>query len=80
VSRSAIETSQALGDEFVGEVEIDGQTLPSAKFQGVPTPIKQMSGRSGRCPATRAGPSATSTRSRAAEIVGELLGRTTGAA
>lgn len=42
--RSAIEATQSLAGDVVGELEMRGEKFPIAKFQGVPTPIKTMSG------------------------------------
>jgi nitronate monooxygenase len=44
VLRSAIEAAQALRDEKVGEIQMQGQLRQIARFQGVPPPIKQMNG------------------------------------
>jgi nitronate monooxygenase len=44
VLRSAIEAAQSLTGDVVGEMDMGGQRFPIAKFQGVPTPIKAMSG------------------------------------
>jgi nitronate monooxygenase len=44
VLKSAIEAAQSLAGDVVGEMEMRGQKVPVAKFQGVPTPIKSMRG------------------------------------
>jgi NAD(P)H-dependent flavin oxidoreductase YrpB (nitropropane dioxygenase family) len=44
VLRSAIEAAQFLDGDVAGEMEMDGKRFPIAKFQGVPTPVKSMSG------------------------------------
>jgi NAD(P)H-dependent flavin oxidoreductase YrpB (nitropropane dioxygenase family) len=42
--RSAIEAAQSLEGDVAGEMRMGDQTVPVRKFQGVPTPIKAMSG------------------------------------
>lgn len=44
VLRSAIEAAQSLASDVVGQLQMRGQAFPIAKFQGVPTPIKPMTG------------------------------------
>jgi hypothetical protein len=42
VLRSAIEAARSLAGDVAGELVMNGRTMPIAKFQGVPTPIKAM--------------------------------------
>jgi NAD(P)H-dependent flavin oxidoreductase YrpB (nitropropane dioxygenase family) len=44
VLRSAIEAAESLPGDAVGEGQVGGQRFPIAKFQGVPPPIKPISG------------------------------------
>jgi nitronate monooxygenase len=44
VLRWAIEAALALPGDIAGEMRFGGQTMPIRKFQGVPTPVKAMSG------------------------------------
>ena len=44
VLRSAIEAAQALSGEMAGEMRMGDQVMPVRRFQGVPTPVKAMSG------------------------------------
>jgi NAD(P)H-dependent flavin oxidoreductase YrpB (nitropropane dioxygenase family) len=44
VLRAAIDAAKALTDDVAGELEIEGQRFPVARFQGVPTPVKSMTG------------------------------------
>ena len=44
VLSSAIEAAQKLDRDLAGEFEFAGQKMPIARFQGVPTPVKGMSG------------------------------------
>jgi NAD(P)H-dependent flavin oxidoreductase YrpB (nitropropane dioxygenase family) len=78
VLKSAIEAAQSLAGDVVGEMEMRGQTVPVAKFQGVPTPIKAMSGHvEAMC--CYAGQSVGDVHAvqPAAEIVAELMGGAT---
>jgi nitronate monooxygenase len=72
---SAIETAQELDEDVVGEVEFGGQKMPIAKFQGVPTPIKSVTGHVAAM-ACYAGESVGDVRAvqPAAEIVADLTG------
>ena len=74
VLRSAIEEAQALTTDVVGEMEMSGQKFPIRRFQGVPTPVKAMSGHvEAMC--CYAGQSVGDVRSvkPAADIVSELV-------
>lgn len=75
VLKSAIEAAEAFSGDVVGEVSLRGQTMPIAKFQGVPTPIKPVTGRVDAM-ACYAGQSVGDIRSvqPAADIVTELVG------
>ena len=44
VLRSAVQAAQQLTGDVAGEMRIGDQVMPVRKFQGVPTPIKAMSG------------------------------------
>jgi NAD(P)H-dependent flavin oxidoreductase YrpB (nitropropane dioxygenase family) len=44
VLKSAIDAAHALPGDAAGEIQMRGQQFPIPKFQGVPTPIKAMSG------------------------------------
>lgn len=44
VLRSAIEAAESLEQEIVGEVRMHDKTFPIARFQGVPPPIKPVTG------------------------------------
>jgi nitronate monooxygenase len=44
VLRSAIEAARSLDNNVAGEMTVNGQTYPIARFQGVPTPVAAMSG------------------------------------
>jgi nitronate monooxygenase len=44
VLRSAIDAAQSLPGDVAGEMRFGDQTMPIRKFQGVPTPVKAMSG------------------------------------
>jgi nitronate monooxygenase len=44
VLRSAIEAAEQLTGDIAGEMRMGDQVMPVRKFQGVPTPIKAMSG------------------------------------
>ncbi len=44
VLRSAIEAAQSLETDLAGELVMNGRTMAIAKFQGVPTPIRPMTG------------------------------------
>jgi NAD(P)H-dependent flavin oxidoreductase YrpB (nitropropane dioxygenase family) len=76
VLKSAIEAAQALAGDVAGEMEMRGQKLPVAKYQGVPPPIKPIAGHvEAMC--CYAGQSAGGVRGvqSAAEIVSELMER-----
>jgi NAD(P)H-dependent flavin oxidoreductase YrpB (nitropropane dioxygenase family) len=75
VLRSAIEAAQSLAGDVAGEMEMRGQKFPIAKFQGVPPPVKSMSGRI-EAMSCYAGQSVGDVHEiqPAAEIVTELLG------
>jgi NAD(P)H-dependent flavin oxidoreductase YrpB (nitropropane dioxygenase family) len=45
VLSSAIESARSLAGDVAGEIEMQGQRFPIAKFQGVPPPVKSISGR-----------------------------------
>jgi nitronate monooxygenase len=44
VLKSAIDAAHCLAGDLAGEMEMRGQKVPIAKFQGVPPPVKAMSG------------------------------------
>jgi nitronate monooxygenase len=44
VLKSAIDAAHSLPGDVAGEMQMRGQRFPIAKFQGVPTPVKAMSG------------------------------------
>jgi hypothetical protein len=44
VLSSAIEAAQSLTGDLAGEMEMQGRKVPIARFQGVPAPVKSMSG------------------------------------
>jgi nitronate monooxygenase len=75
VLRSAIEAAESLEQEVVGELRWGDQTFPISRFQGVPLPIKPVTGRI-EAMACYAGQSVgdVHTVQPAAEILAELLG------
>jgi nitronate monooxygenase len=75
VLRSAIDAAQSLTDDIAGVIRVGDQTMPIRKFQGVPPPVKAMSGHiEAMC--CYAGQSVGDVRTvqTAAEIVAELTG------
>jgi nitronate monooxygenase len=73
VLKSAIDAAHSLPGDVAGEMHMQGQQLPIAKFQGVPPPVKAMSGHV-QAMCCYAGQSAADVHQvrPAAQIIGEL--------